>query len=79
MTTVGVILYENCIDLQVEIITHAGPHRRLWMGPQFSFKTYQENTTVLSSNSSSLLSQSPESNMAPMDMLGDEGDLESLK
>ncbi|XP_060579314.1 BCAS3 microtubule associated cell migration factor-like [Ruditapes philippinarum] len=64
---------------QVEIITHAGPHRRLWMGPQFSFKTYQENTTVLSSNSSSLLSQSPESNMAAMDMMGDEGDLESLK
>ncbi|XP_053658276.1 uncharacterized protein LOC128707346 [Anopheles marshallii] len=25
---------------QVEIITHAGPHRRLWMGPQFMFKTY---------------------------------------
>jgi hypothetical protein len=49
------------------------------MGPQFSFKTYQENTTVLSSNSSSLLSQSPESNMAAMDMMGDEGDLESLK
>ncbi|KAL1122971.1 hypothetical protein AAG570_003295 [Ranatra chinensis] len=24
---------------QVEIITHTGPHRRLWMGPQFSFKT----------------------------------------
>ncbi|XP_074025955.1 breast carcinoma-amplified sequence 3 homolog isoform X2 [Leptinotarsa decemlineata] len=24
---------------QVEIITHAGPHRRLWMGPQFTFKT----------------------------------------
>ena len=64
--------------LQVEIITHAGPHRRLWMGPQFSFKTYQ-NTTVLSSNSSSLLSQSPESNMAAMDIAGDEGDLESLK
>ncbi|KAL4223089.1 Breast carcinoma amplified sequence 3 [Mactra antiquata] len=64
---------------QVEIITHAGPHRRLWMGPQFSFKTYQENTTVLSSTSSSLLSQSPESNMATMDLMGDEGDLESLK
>lgn len=28
---------------QVEIVTHAGPHRRLWMGPQFTFKTY--NTT----------------------------------
>lgn len=25
---------------QVEILTHAGPHRRLWMGPQFMFKTY---------------------------------------
>ncbi|XP_011183414.2 uncharacterized protein LOC105212823 isoform X1 [Zeugodacus cucurbitae] len=25
---------------QVEIITHAGPHRRLWMGPQCVFKTY---------------------------------------
>lgn len=25
---------------QVEIMTHAGPHRRLWMGPQFVFKTY---------------------------------------
>jgi len=65
--------------LQVEIITHAGPHRRLWMGPQFSFKTYQENTTVLSSNSSALLSQSPESNIVAMDMAGDESDLESLK
>ncbi len=26
---------------QVEISTHVGPHRRLWMGPQFSFKTLQ--------------------------------------
>ncbi|XP_059487922.1 breast carcinoma-amplified sequence 3 homolog isoform X2 [Neocloeon triangulifer] len=25
---------------QVEIVTHAGPHRRLWMGPQFTFKMY---------------------------------------
>ncbi|XP_074000051.1 uncharacterized protein [Rhodnius prolixus] len=24
---------------QVEIVTHTGPHRRLWMGPQFSFKS----------------------------------------
>lgn len=29
---------------QVEIITHAGPHRRLWMGPQFTFKTHNTNT-----------------------------------
>ncbi|KFM78155.1 Breast carcinoma-amplified sequence 3-like protein, partial [Stegodyphus mimosarum] len=59
---------EKAIDLEeswlseVEIITHAGPHRRLWMGPQFSFQTFQHssNTTVLSSSSSALLSQSPE-------------------
>lgn len=29
---------------QVEIVTHAGPHRRLWMGPQFTFKTYNGNS-----------------------------------
>jgi hypothetical protein len=26
---------------QVEIVTHVGPHRRLWMGPQFAFKIFQ--------------------------------------
>jgi len=25
---------------QVEITTHSGPHRRLWMGPQFTFKIF---------------------------------------
>ncbi|XP_034935168.1 uncharacterized protein [Chelonus insularis] len=29
---------------QVEILTHAGPHRRLWMGPQFIFKTYNTHS-----------------------------------
>lgn len=29
---------------QVEIVTHAGPHRRLWMGPQFTFKMYNGNS-----------------------------------
>lgn len=29
---------------QVEITSHAGPHRRLWMGPQFTFKTYNIST-----------------------------------
>ncbi|KAK5643923.1 hypothetical protein RI129_007768 [Pyrocoelia pectoralis] len=33
---------------QVEIVTHAGPHRRLWMGPQFTFKTYTTNCSSLS-------------------------------
>ncbi|CAB3369083.1 Hypothetical predicted protein [Cloeon dipterum] len=31
---------------QVEIHTHAGPHRRLWMGPQFTFKTYTTTKTA---------------------------------
>lgn len=31
---------------QVEIVTHSGPHRRLWMGPQFVFKTYNATTGV---------------------------------
>ena len=26
---------------QVEIVTHIGPARRLWMGPQFLFRTFQ--------------------------------------
>lgn len=28
---------------QVEIVTYSGPHRRLWMGPQFTFKTYLDS------------------------------------
>ncbi|XP_008191608.1 breast carcinoma-amplified sequence 3 homolog isoform X1 [Tribolium castaneum] len=37
---------------QVEIVTHLGPHRRLWMGPQFTFKTYTiTNGTVLETKS----------------------------
>merc|ERR1719495_213162 len=28
---------------QVEIVTHVGPHRRLWMGPQFCFKTFRSS------------------------------------
>lgn len=34
---------------QVEIVTHAGPHRRLWMGPQFVFKTYNAPSGLVSS------------------------------
>ncbi|CAH1800471.1 unnamed protein product, partial [Owenia fusiformis] len=66
---------------QVEIVTHIGPHRRLWMGPQFSFKTFQNvtNTTVLSSNSSALLSQSPETAFSTMDIVTEDVDLQSLK
>ena len=51
------------------------------MGPQFSFKTYQniQNTTVLSAQSSALLSQGPETNVQAMDVTIDDVNLESLK
>ncbi|KAH9515429.1 Breast carcinoma amplified sequence 3 [Bulinus truncatus] len=53
------------------------------MGPQFSFKTYQnsQTTTILSSSSSSLFSGSPEAiaQVTTMDILTDDCDLESLK
>ncbi|ODM93590.1 Breast carcinoma-amplified sequence 3, partial [Orchesella cincta] len=32
---------------QVEICTHSGPHRRLWMGPQFTFKVFNSNSSKL--------------------------------
>ncbi|GFU24871.1 breast carcinoma-amplified sequence 3 homolog [Nephila pilipes] len=67
---------------EVEIITHAGPHRRLWMGPQFSFQTFQHssNTTVLSSNSSALLSQSPETHgTLSTDIFTEELEVQSLR
>ncbi|KRY77936.1 Breast carcinoma-amplified sequence 3 -like protein [Trichinella pseudospiralis] len=30
----------DCSIAEIETITYAGPHRRLWMGPQFTFKTF---------------------------------------
>ncbi|KAI5098949.1 breast carcinoma-amplified sequence 3 [Silurus meridionalis] len=55
---------------QVEIVTHTGPHRRLWMGPQFQFKTIHPSgqTTVISSSSSVLQIQPVRSE--PMTMPG---------
>jgi len=40
---------------QVEIVTHAGPHRRLWMGPQFVFKTYNAPSGLVFFNSCQLI------------------------
>jgi breast carcinoma-amplified sequence 3 len=54
----------------IEVNTHIGPHRRLFMGPQFVFKTFNSNitTTMLNSASSSLLSE----NQTPIiDLSGD--------
>ncbi|KAJ8280943.1 hypothetical protein GJAV_G00061330 [Gymnothorax javanicus] len=53
---------------QVEIVTHTGPHRRLWMGPQFQFKTLHPSgqTTVISSSSSVLQSHGPCDSQQPL-------------
>uniref|UniRef100_A0A915JYE3 BCAS3 domain-containing protein n=1 Tax=Romanomermis culicivorax TaxID=13658 RepID=A0A915JYE3_ROMCU len=36
-------IYRDLWISQVEIVTYSGPHRRLWMGPQFTFKTYLDS------------------------------------
>lgn len=35
---------------EVEIATHNSPHRRLWMGPQFRYKTYACKTSSAKAN-----------------------------
>ncbi|XP_064206143.1 BCAS3 microtubule associated cell migration factor-like isoform X4 [Anguilla rostrata] len=67
---------------QVEIVTHTGPHRRLWMGPQFQFKTLHPSgqTTVISSSSSVLQSQGSMDSQQPLlDFDTDDLDLHSLR
>nr|XP_033777756.1 breast carcinoma-amplified sequence 3 isoform X4 [Geotrypetes seraphini] len=67
---------------QVEIVTHTGPHRRLWMGPQFQFKTIHASgqTTVISSSSSVLQSHGPSDAPQPLlDFDTDDLDLNSLR
>lgn len=44
---------------QVEILTHAPPSRRLWMGPQFSFKAYQSLSSSTTTSASVLKTPSP--------------------
>ncbi|XP_044142195.1 BCAS3 microtubule associated cell migration factor isoform X2 [Bufo gargarizans] len=67
---------------QVEIVTHTGPHRRLWMGPQFQFKTIHPSgqTTVISSSSSVLHSHAPSDTPQPLlEFDTDDLDLNSLR
>ena len=64
-------------------MTYAGPHRRLWMGPQFSFKMiHSSNTTVVSSNSPVLLisqDHPQDSHVSTMDIVEEDVDLQSLQ
>ncbi|CAF2969333.1 unnamed protein product [Rotaria sp. Silwood2] len=53
---------------QVEMNTHVGPHRRLWMGPQFQFKHYSEATvSVCHPNSNVFTADSPQTSMNVVD------------
>lgn len=75
-------LFSLNLSFQVEIVTHTGPHRRLWMGPQFQFKTIHPSgqTTVISSSSSVLQSQGPSDVQQPLlDFDTDDLDLHSLR
>lgn len=65
---------------QVEIVTYSGPNRRLWMGPQFKFKTYNSNSIAVSNQSPALFNSSatPEAH-ATSDIICHTTDLESLQ
>lgn len=60
----------------IEVNTHIGPHRRLFMGPQFVFKTFNSNltTTMVNATSSSVMSDSE----TPMIDLSGDIELNSL-
>ncbi|XP_067933655.1 BCAS3 microtubule associated cell migration factor-like isoform X2 [Watersipora subatra] len=62
---------------QVEMVTCSGPNRRLWMGPQFKFKTYNTNSVVVFSQSPALFPSI--TSAAAADMNCDSSDLESLQ
>ncbi len=54
--------------------TQIGPHRRLWMGPQFHFKHYSEATvSVCHPNSNVFTADSPQTSINIID-----ADLKSL-
>ena len=54
--------------------THMGPHRRLWMGPQFKFKHYSEATvSVCHPDSNVFTADAPQTSINVMD-----ADLKSL-
>lgn len=70
----------------IEMESHASPHRRLWMGPQFAFKTFQPPGSL--SNSTQGLGDNrvcsgatitPHRDGCPVDLFAEELDLQSLR
>jgi hypothetical protein len=65
----------------IEVNTHLGPHRRLFMGPQFVFKTFNSSitTTMLNPASSSLICDTQtEHQQTPIIDLSDDIELNTL-
>ncbi|CAB4015658.1 Breast carcinoma-amplified sequence 3-like, partial [Paramuricea clavata] len=69
----------------IEIETHAPPHRRLWMGPQFAFKTFQPPGTLTSgspladSQSGGATIKAHRQDEDTLDLFTEELDLQSLR
>lgn len=70
----------------IDIETHAPPHRRLWMGPQFAFKTFQPPGSLTGNSppesnsqaSSATIKAQPQDDDA-LDLFTEELDLQSLR
>lgn len=56
---------------QIEVNTHIGPHRRLFMGPQFAFKTFNSNLTTTMLGPSSSAVQGGDNETPIIDLSGD--------
>ncbi|CDW57748.1 breast carcinoma amplified sequence 3 [Trichuris trichiura] len=50
---------------EIEIVTYAGPHRRLWMGPQFTFKTFLDRGDTTSAEAFSACKERSEPMTVP--------------
>jgi hypothetical protein len=63
---------------QIEVSSHIGPHRRLFMGPQFVFKTFNSSitTTMLNAGSSAVIG---DGNNTPIIDLSDDIELNTLE
>ena len=70
----------------IEMESHASPHRRLWMGPQFAFKTFQPPGSLSCSSQGAADTRTgsgatitPHRDGYPMDFYAEELDLQSLR
>lgn len=65
----------------IDIETHAPPHRRLWMGPQFAFKTFQPPgcSPLADTQSGGATIKAHRQDEDTLDLFTEELDLQSLR